>query len=258
MTKFGIIYKMKVGISMQRYFVNQNNIRNNFVYINGDDYSHITKVMRMKKGDRVIVCNNFQSWLCEIDNFTNDTVVAMIIEELHEKKELPLSITIAHGIVRREKMEEVIDKITQLGANYYIPVAMEYCNAKFNDEKLERKLERMNKIAKEASEQSHRTRLLKVNKPIDFKNFITQISQYDLCLYAYEVISKGKSLKEILKDKTYHNVLILIGPEGGISKKEVEILNQNAFIPISLGPRILRTEVAPSYILAAISYELEG
>lgn len=249
---------MKVGTNMQRYFVNRKNIHDNKAYIDGDDYFHITKVMRMKKGQRIMVCDTFQSWLCEIDYFTDDTVVASIIEEIKENKELPLQVTIAHGIVRREKMEEVVDKITQLGANAYIPVAMEYCNVKFRDEKVEHKMERMKKIAKEASEQSHRTRLLEISKPIDFKTLITQNNQFDLCLYAYEVTSKGKPLKEILRQNSYRNILILIGPEGGISEKEVEFLNKNSFLPISLGPRILRTEVAPCYVLAALSYELEG
>lgn len=258
MTKFGIIYKMKVGAHMQRYFIKEKNVSNHFVYINGDDYYHITKVMRMEIGDKIIVCDNFQSWLCKIEQFTSDTVVASILERLDEKKELPIKITIAHGVVRREKMEEVIDKITQLGANQYIPVIMEYCNAKLNDDKLERKLERMNKIAKEASEQSHRTHLLEVHKPISFNELINRKNQFDLCLYAYEVISKDKSLKEILQNEKFDNILILIGPEGGISEKEAELLNKNSFIPVSLGPRILRTEVAPSYILSAISYELEG
>ena len=126
-----------------------------------------------------------------------------------------------------------------------------------NDEKLNKKVDRMNKIAKEASEQSHRTRKLVVENPIDFKNLLKLKNEYDLCLYAYEVIDKDESLKNILKQKKYQNILILVGPEGGISLKEVEMLNSVGFIPISLGPRILRTEVAPTYVMAAISYELE-
>ncbi len=249
---------MKVGVSMQRYFIEKKNIDNHFVFITGEDYYHITKVMRMQKGDNIIACDNSQSWLCAIDHFTSDAVIATIVEKLDEKKELPVQITIAHGIVRREKMEEVIDKITQLGASQYIPITMEYCNAKLNDEKLERKLERMNKIAKEASEQSHRTHLLKVHSPLSMDDLVKGKENYDLCLYAYEKIDQDQSFKTILQNHQYQNILVLIGPEGGISDKEVAKLNQNKFIPISLGPRILRTEVAPTYILAAISYELEG
>ncbi len=242
---------------MQRYFVNNNNIRNDEIYIDGDDYFHITRVMRMKKGDKVIACNEVETWICEIVSFFDNIVITKKVEQLYEKKEMPIKITIAHGIVRREKMEEVVDKITQLGAFCYLPVMMDFCNAKLSDDKLDKKLERMRKIAKEASEQSHRTSLLRVLTPVSFKNLIKMKTDYDLCLYAYEVIDKDIKLKEVLSKYKFKSVLILIGPEGGISDNEVNLLNENEFIPISLGPRILRTEVAPLYFLSAISYELE-
>lgn len=242
---------------MQRYFVESSNIINGYVYINGEDYHHITKVMRMKIDDEIIVCDNQDSYLCKIIEINAECVTSQIFKKLDEKKELPVNVTIAQGVVRREKAEEVIDKITQLGANKYLMVNMERCNVKLNDEKLNKKVDRMNKIAKEASEQSHRTRKLVVENPIDFKNLLKLKNEYDLCLYAYEVIDKDESLKNILKQKKYQNILILVGPEGGISLKEVEMINSVGFIPISLGPRILRTEVAPTYVMAAISYELE-
>lgn len=242
---------------MQRYFINSNQIVDNKVYISGDDHHHIFKVMRMKISDKIIVCDENNSYLCRINNINNNEVICNIIEILHENKELPVKVSIAHGVVRREKMEEVIDKITQGGASFYIPVAMERSNVKFNDEKLERKMERMNKIAKESSEQSHRTKKLIVNQPITFKNLINLKSEYDLCLYAYEITSQDKSLKEILTTYKYQSILVLVGPEGGISDKEVIELNKAGFIPVSLGPRILRTEVAPTYIMNAISYQWE-
>ena len=242
---------------MQRYFVDPNNVFDNKIIISDSDYHHITKVMRMKDGDNVICCDGTNSYKCVISQVTPSEVILEIEVKLNEKKELPVKVTIAHGITRREKMEEVIDKITQLGASFYLPINMERCNVKFNDEKLDRKMERMNKIAKEASEQSHRTSLLEVLKPVSFKEMVNLKDEYDLCLYAYEITSKDKSLKEVLKEKEYKNILLVIGPEGGISDKEVDILNKNNFIPVSLGPRILRTEVAPTYAMAAISYELE-
>ena len=158
---------------MQRYFVESSNIINGYVYINGEDYHHITKVMRMKIDDEIIVCDNQDSYLCKIIEINAECVTSQIFKKLDEKKELPVNVTIAQGVVRREKAEEVIDKITQLGANKYLMVNMERCNVKLNDEKLNKKVDRMNKIAKEASEQSHRTRKLVVESPIDFKNLCT-------------------------------------------------------------------------------------
>ncbi|MCM1259706.1 MAG: 16S rRNA (uracil(1498)-N(3))-methyltransferase [Prevotella sp.] len=243
---------------MQRYFVKFSAICGNQIQIDGSDYHHITKVMRMKKGDQVYVASENKSWLCHIESIDENIVYLEIDQALDEKKELPLEVTIAQGIVRREKMEEVIEKITALGASSYIPIEMERCNVKLYDEKIEKKWERMNKIAKEAAEQSHRTKLLDINRPISFHTLLTTVSHYDLCLYAYELTEKGKSLKEILQKGQYQRILVLIGPEGGISEKEAYQLDKNNFSPIHLGPRILRTELAPVYVLSAISYELEG
>lgn len=242
---------------MQRYFVDYKIFDNQKIEITGDDYYHITKVMRMKVNDEVIVCDNYGSYKCCISSISDNSVFLSIVEKLTEQKELPVEVTICQGLVRREKMEEVIDKITQLGATRYIPVNMERSLVKLKDEKIDKKLDRMNKIAKEASEQSHRTKKLIVEKPISFKEFLKMNKTYDLCLFAYEITSKDLSLKEVLKNNQYRNILILIGPEGGISQNEVNLLEINKFLPVSLGPRILRTEVAPSYIMAAISYELE-
>lgn len=243
---------------MQRYFITDEAIKGKFIIITGDDFHHITRVMRMKIGDQFYCCNTKQTFICQITMITNDIVKAEIKEEIIEQKELKVRVSIAQGIISREKMEEVIDHITELGASLYLPVIMNRCTAKLNEEKLDKKIIRMNKIAKEASEQSHRANLLKVENPLTFANFLALKSQYDLCLYAYEIIENTNSLKQILANKNLKSLLILVGPEGGISKEEANLLNQNGFLPVNLGPRILRTEVAPSYIMSVISSELEG
>jgi hypothetical protein len=111
---------------------------------------------------------------------------------------------------------------------------------------------------KEAAEQSHRLKIMEVKNVVTWKNFLSQSKDYDLCLYAYEASPKDDSLKQLLRNKTYKNILVLVGPEGGISDKEVEDLKKNNFLPISLGPRILRTQVAPLYVMSALSYEWEA
>ena len=159
----------------------------------------------------------------------------------------------------KTKMEELVEKISLLGASEYLFFPMERSNVKMIDEKLDKKLYRLNKIAKEASEVAHRTKVLESINLKNFNEFIKYSKNFDYCLYAYEETNPlDGSFKDVAKKlKPNDKVLVLIGPEGGISKKEVEILNNNNFIPITLGPRILRTEVAPTYVMAALSYELE-
>ena len=242
---------------MQRYFVEKIENEKNII-INNDDYYHITKVMRMHINDRVYLCDTVNSYICKIIEITKTEVVLEAIEKLNEKKELSMNVTIAHGIIRKEKMEETIEKISALGANFYLPVDMERCNAKFHDDKLDKKMIRLNKIAKEACEQSHRTNLLNVLQPISFKNLLNECNNYDLLLVAYENTNPEESLKKILQKNHYQRVLVLVGPEGGISEKELELLEKKGFVKVSLGPRILRTELAPVYIMSVIGYELES
>lgn len=242
---------------MQRYFVEKIEDINNII-INNDDFHHITKVMRMNVSDKVYLCDQCDSYICEIVEITKNEVILKSVEKLEENKELPYKVTIAHGIVRKEKMEETIEKVSALGANIYLPVDMERCNAKFHEEKLEKKMQRLNKIAKEACEQSHRTRLLNVEYPTTFKNFLKYSEKYDLLLVAYENTNPNETLKKVLTKKDYKNVLVLIGPEGGISEYELKTLEKKGFIKVSLGPRILRTELAPVYIMSVLGYEWES
>ncbi len=243
---------------MQRYFVKSEQINPPFIFINNEDAFHIGTVMRMKLDDKVYVCDEVNTYIAKIVEISKTQVKLEIIEIYFESKELPVEVTIAQGLVRREKMEEVIDYITELGASKYLPVNMERSIIKINAEQFSKKKERLNHIAKEASEQSHRSKKLIVEELISFNSLLELRNSYDLCLYAYEASSSDDSFKKILREQKAKKILVLVGPEGGISDKEVELLKNNNFLPISLGPRILRTQVAPLYVMAAISYELEA
>mgnify|MGYP003291295835 CR=1 FL=1 len=137
---------------MQRYFVDKNNINLPYIYITGDDCHHILNVMRMKIGEMVYVSNRETSFTATIQTIEKDRITLIVDEELNEQKELPRNITIAHGLVSREKKEETIQKITQLGAVSYIPVLMKKSVVKLVKEKEQKQTERLQKIAKEASE----------------------------------------------------------------------------------------------------------
>ena len=244
---------------MQRYFISEEKLVIDQVTIDNGDYHHIKNVMRMKTGDRVYICvANKKTYIAAITTFTDEEVILKIVEEVKDIVEMPLDITIAQGIVRREKTEEVIKRITELGATKYQPVIMERSIIKIN-EKENRRNERYQLIAKEASEQSHRTRITEINNCIRFDELLKLRVKYDLCLYAYEESGRKNcsTFKEEIKKFTGKSILVLVGPEGGISPKEVSLLEENGFIAIGLGPRILRTETAPLYIMSAISYEIE-
>ena len=242
---------------MQRYLVELKDLKiGQIISLVDNDAYHITKVMRMNIGDEILIANNEASFKGVIKEIIQNNVSVELLNVLEENPELPIEVTIAHGLVAREKREEVIQKITQLGASSYLPVAMKRSVVKVVKEKEDSQLERLQKIAKEASEQSHRIKALQVSKTISFDELLKMSSNFDACLYASTVENaSSNTFKKVLRDSSIKRIIVLIGPEGGIDEEEINLLKN--WIPVSLGPRILRTEVAPLYLLSAISYERE-
>lgn len=244
---------------MQRYFINNDCIRKNTIHIKGDDYHHIRNVMRMKVGQEALFCDEKEKvYLAFLQKYYSHEVVFCIIKKINHQPELKCHVTIAQGLIRRDKQEEVIRRITELGASRYIPVIMKRSIIKVRD-KEDNKRERILRIIKEASEQSHRTKMMEFSNILSFDEFLLNAKEYDLLFYAYEESGRhgNNTFKKVLKEFVGKTILVLVGPEGGFSPEEVELLDKANFKSIGLGPRILRTETAPLYIMSAISYELE-
>ena len=244
---------------MQRYFIKSKQIQNDLIYINNSDFHHMKNVMRMNINDKVEVCDEFENLsISEIFEINKDNIVLKIIKKINSNVELPTNITIALGLTRNTKLEEVLRRIVELGASSFIPIEMKRSVIRIKDKNTSRQL-RMEMIVKEAAEQSKRTRLLEVKEPIKLENLVNHLIEYDLLVYAYEDLSSNSKaiFKNIIPSFIGKRVLIIIGPEGGFAPEEVFLLNSKGFIAIGLGPRILRLETAPLYIMSAISYELE-
>ena len=197
------------------------------------------------------------SYLVEITGFSDNKVILTIVEERNEQVELPLEITIAQGVIRREKTEEVIRRISELGANFYLPVMMERSLVKIKEQD-QKKTNRYQMIAKEASEQSQRTRIMKIEEPVSFDKLLASFENYDLCLVAYEKLSQAKDYN-LKKPSSFtgKSIIVIIGPEGGFSPQEIKLLQNTKAKFVGLGPRILRTETAPLYVMSVISYQFE-
>ncbi|GGA68732.1 16S rRNA (uracil(1498)-N(3))-methyltransferase [Ornithinibacillus halotolerans] len=247
---------------MQRYFVPENNWQSNSVSIDGEDAHHIIRVMRMQIGDEII-CNTpqGQSATCKISMIQEKEVVAEIIGWLDKSSELPVFVTIAQGLPKGDKMDLVLQKGTELGAKAFIPFQAERSVVKWDSRKVEKKLSRYAKIVKEASEQSHRNYLPEIKSVMNLQALIMESKRYDVKIIAYEEEAKTdtfRSFASIVKSLSKDSkVLVCIGPEGGLSMEEVNKLKEYDFIPVRLGPRILRTETAALYVLSSISYHLE-
>lgn len=246
---------------MQRYFVEPHAIEQEGlnITITGDDVGHITKVMRSSIGDKLICCDSQGScFLAEIKQMDKDQVHCSIIEELKEDRELPLEVTIAQGLPKGDKMELVIQKGTELGAHVFIPFVSSRTIVQLDQKKEQKRIERWSKIAKEAAEQSHRSVLPEIASVHTWKQLMSKSKDYDLALIAYEN-EKTSTIHAKLKEfpTGIKRILIAVGPEGGFSEQEIEEAAMHHFHPIMLGKRILRTETAGLYSLAALSYYYE-
>ena len=248
---------------MQRYFVNKEQINENTISIVGDDVHHITRVLRMTEGDEILCsCQDTKKTAhCKIDEISNEQIIAHVVKWVEANSELPVRVTIASGLPKGDKLEWIIQKGTELGAESFIPFNAARSIVKWDEKKGGKKVERWSKIAKEAAEQSHRVTIPTIHAPFSFKQLCEVSTQYDKKIVAYEEAAKRgekSAFARVLKEmKANESVLIVFGPEGGLSEKEVDTLLDIGFVSCSFGPRILRTETAPLYGLAAISYHFE-
>lgn len=245
---------------MQRYFI-ETAIEG--ARICGEDARHIARVMRMKEGEEIVVVAQNTAHICQITAFDGDDVLVQATGSTIPSPELPINVTVACGLPKGDKLELITQKATELGMFALLPFEAERSIVKWDAKKGAKKQERLQKIAKEAAEQSHRTHIPEIFEPVSFKQLVQLLGNFDAVFIADEEDAKAEKrtrFAEKLKnvyDKKSKSMLIIFGPEGGISRKEAEILIQAGAQTMSLGPRILRAETAPLYALSAISYEFE-
>ena len=236
---------------MQRYFIN--NIKNNKFILNSDDSYHIETVMRMKLKDKIELIYNNELYIGEINEF--NPVKGEIIKKLNMNNELTKKVTICQSLVKENKMDLILQKSTELGAYSFIPLSVKNSIIKLNKKDLEKKIIRWQRIVKEASEQSKRNIIPKVCDVMNIDELIKLDFDLKILCTVNEV---SRSLKFVLQNnKNYDTMIIVIGPEGGFTKDEENILIENGFISTSLGNLVLRTETASLCTLSMINYELE-
>ncbi|MDA3931300.1 MAG: RsmE family RNA methyltransferase [Tenericutes bacterium] len=235
---------------MQRYFIEQSQIQNQSVEIDGGDYHHIKNVMRLIINDKVIVNTyNGQVFLCRIVEFQKNVVLLKIIKEMPSENN-HLNLDLGLSLTKKDSFELALKKTTELGVSGIIPIETERSVVKIKD--FQKKKDRFTLICKESSEQSERTTLptiydLQTLDSLDLKN-------YDHLFVAF-AREENKQLKTYFSDvKKDETTLILVGPEGGFSNKEINLLMENGFKTISLGNTILRAETAAIYITSIFRY----
>ncbi|CAG7913583.1 16S rRNA methyltransferase [Mammaliicoccus sciuri] len=246
---------------MQRYFLQENaELNQRFFIHNTDDIHHIKNVMRKSVDQEIILTFEDQkSLISKIIAFHDDSIELETVEDITRQTELPVDITIASGLIKGDKYEWLLQKATEMGAHHFIAVQSERSIVKLDEKKISKKLDRWQKIVKEASEQSMRLTIPSIKYKSNFKSIYDNMNEYDYVIIAYEEEAKsgGTSKFHQIGSNLKHGqkVLMIFGPEGGLTENEVNLYDDA--IKVSLGPRILRAETAPLYALAALSYQLE-
>ena len=246
---------------MQRYFINQViQSVGEIISVLKEQEHHMVKVMRMN----IEEC-------CEIVDEKEELYIAkliqispleLVIEEHKEQQvELPIDVTIFVGLSKGDKLETIVQKATELGVHTIVPVEMKRNMVKWTKDKSQKKIERLQKIAQEAAEQSHRLHVPKVLDLMTLKESVVLAKQSTKALVAFEEVAKEGEAAVFVQTLTSlqkgDSIAFYFGPEGGFDLQEIEYLNSQEVHSCALGPRILRAETAPMYALAAVSCHFE-
>jgi len=245
---------------MEQYFVNEKIDNKSFEITDPETYKHIAKVMRHKNGDVIyLVDNNEKLFSAQITQINQeDNVITTSVEESQlPTTEMPADVMIACSLSKKDKVEWITQKATELGAKKIIFFNSKYSIMNWKKNVVEKKLTRLQEIAKNAAQQSKR----RIIPEVIYLDKIQKLIQYKVesNMVAYEESAKQGEIS--LLAKTLNNdpksLICVFGPEGGIAPDEIDFLNDNGFLSVGLGPRIMRAETAPMYFLSVLSYKYE-
>lgn len=238
---------------MANFYIEKSAITQNVAIISGEEAQHISRVLRMKKGDSVTLCDGEGMFYeAVLEGFDEKTVTAQILSSRIAETEPTVKITIFQGVPKNPKLETIVQKATEIGVVRIVPVDTVRCVAKLDKMN---KVDRLGKIAKEAAKQSKRGIVPEVSAPMSFKEAVKEAAKADLAIIPYEE-EREISLKKALTGKNPKTVSVMIGPEGGFEKDEITLALENGITSVTLGKRILRTETAPLVVASAVLYEL--
>lgn len=252
--------------TMQRYFITAEQFGDSDIRLLGEDAHHALRVMRTKPGDKFIVSDGqARTALVAVREAAAEGITADIIEMLPMDSEPNWSVTIAQSLPKGDKMELVIQKGTEIGAYAFVPFESERMIVQYDSKKEAKRLERWSKIAKEAAEQSHRSRIPSIQALHSWRELMKSVDTYDLALFCYERegdAAHGKGVRTAVREWALQSgaidspsILLIVGSEGGFTEREASEAEAAGAVLVGLGKRILRTETAGIVGLTCLLYE---
>ncbi|MFH1281224.1 MAG: RsmE family RNA methyltransferase, partial [Candidatus Omnitrophota bacterium] len=213
---------------------------------------HLRDVLRARPGQRIAVfdCSG-NEYLAQVLEF-GTSGASLEIKEKRPPNDLDIQITVACAIPKKVKMDDIIDKLTQLGVDCIIPLQTERVIVKLDKQKKLQRFQRWEKIALSAVKQSQRSKLAVIKPITDFKELISQAQDFDLKLIP-TLEAERKTLKNIFNQtaQPFKKIMVLIGPEGDFTLAEIFLAKAAGFLPVTLGKQVLRVDTAA---LAVVSF----
>lgn len=241
---------------MSRFYVPHDAIRGREILVSGQEAHHITGVMRLEKFDKVVT---FDGTGKEYAGFIKDVRTGSLIIEIVEERVPAINekirISLIQAIPKREKMDYVVEKATELGVDVIVPVLTKRTIPKWDESKRGLQAERWRKIAREASKQCGRADIPEIEEIAVFSKWVKmRVVKYDLALIA-ALSDETRCLKDVLKDFCGDRVAVAVGPEGDFTEDEIGSAKDAGFKPVDLGPRVLKSDTAALAVLAIVKYE---
>ncbi len=243
----------------RRFFISPSQISGCEAVLEGPTAKQIAKVLRLRTGDSITLldgCGN--AYRAEIQEISPDRVVASICTDKLDDNEPRLRLVLASCLPKSDRIEFIIQKCTELGISEMILVQSERTVTRLDEDREQKRLERWRKIAREASEQCGRSRTPCLTGILGFAELVDLIPQFSVAVVAWEE-EDGLSLRQAIQQKRdVDSALVIIGPEGGLTAKEVQAAKSKGAISVTLGRRLLRTDTAAVATCAAVMYEMES
>ena len=229
---------------MHRFIVKGNYETGTVVELPEEETKHALKVLRLEEGEEVELSDGCGALYAGVLTEVGKNTASVKVGERLQSSEAPISLTLYMGFPKAEKLELIVQKLTELGAVRIVPVLMKRSVVKLDEKDAAKKRERYERIALEAAKQSGRAALPVVETPIVWKQAVKRFPEHELLLVPYEGADRLHLSQLHEKYPQAKDIAYLIGPEGGIDESETEELEKNGGILLTLGKRILRTETA--------------
>ncbi len=245
---------------MVRFYISPDNIAGDTLKVTDENFHYLKNVLRVRKGEELKAFDGTgKEYLCKVVKVHPRHIALHIAEIFDADTELPVEICLAQSLIKAKHFEFAVQKCTELGVKRFIPVVTERTVVKLKGERAENRRLRWEKIAVEAAKQCGRSFYPEVESVTGFENALKIAQTQDMCIIPWEeetALTLKKVLAEGFESHLPRKVMVFIGPEGGFSSQEVSLAKKAGVVPVSLGPRLLRSETAAIATVAVLVHEL--